>query len=114
MFAYYAQNNSLLVFDCNLTRYLFSVTPSGDSLALRYQQQIPWKFDNGSIFINEYRTKFIVLPEQEGSLNSELVQWQTTNKAKVYLWMFKQLSLKPEFKDQFYHHDFYKACSLLR
>lgn len=113
-FTYYPRNSTLLVFDCNMTRYLYSLKDKKGEMSLKYLQQTPWTHQDGSLYINECRSRFVVIPEVPSPMDPPtIVQWQTTTKASVYLWMFAELAKLPSHQNLFRPYDFYKAVALL-
>lgn len=113
-FIYHPRNNTLTVFDCNMTRYLYYLKTKDANIELNYVLQTEWTHPNGSLYANDSNSKFVVIPEQTNAVASvEVVQWQSTSKTKIYLWMFSELSKQAGNKDLFRLHEFYKACKLL-
>lgn len=109
-----SDKNSLTVFDCNMTRYIFSVEIDQNEVRLGYLQQARWDHLNASIYLNMARNKFIGLFEDTDNEKTEIVKWKPVRKRKLNLWLLLQFSQQKENKDLFKFIDFYKACSLLK
>ena len=104
----------LSVFDCNLKKYLFKISETENGLDLKFLQISKPTDLKASMFVNEYCDRYIAVLDQAHSINKEIIQWQTSSKSKLYLYMFQELANKKEYKNLFRDHDIFKAISLLR
>lgn len=113
-FVFDQEKQTLVFFDCNMTRYFFSVTLQDKSPALRYLQLSKWDRLNSSVYFSGKKSKFICLNESYQQGFTEVIKWRTVKKRKIHLWLFMELAKKEGNKDLLKFVDFYKACTYLK
>lgn len=113
-FVYDHEKQILGLFDCNMTRYYFSLKMYDGESRLRYMQQSAWEDMSASVYFSSKKSKFICLNESYQESVAEMIKWRTVKKQKINLWVFMQIAKQEGHKDLLKFVDFYKACTFLK